>query len=120
MSCTLRGVPYQIFLPFLPWLHCHFFILSSKKTPRKEEAKAPQLQHSRRRPGRCYIKGTTGRQCILNTAKPCQLSFCLIQIILIHYTYINIRDGSIPKFQPIPILEFWCQPIPILEFPNYL
>ena len=32
-----------------------------------------------------------------------------------------IRDGSIPKFQPIPILilEFSCQPIPILEFPNY-
>ena len=29
------------------------------------------------------------------------------------------RDGSIPKFQPIPILEFSCQPIPILEFPNY-
>ena len=40
-----------------------------------------------------------------------------------------IRDGSIPKFQPIPILilefscqlilEFSCQPIPILEFSNY-
>ena len=35
------------------------------------------------------------------------------------------RDGSMPKFQPIPIpiLEFSCQPIPILipilEFPNY-
>ena len=44
------------------------------------------------------------------------------------YIYIYIRDGSIPKFQPIPIpiLEFLCQPIPILipipilEFPNYL
>ena len=33
--------------------------------------------------------------------------------------YHNIRDGSIPKFQPIPILEFLCQPIPILEYPNY-
>ena len=40
---------------------------------------------------------------------------------------VNNRDGSIPKFQPIPILipilEFSCQPIlipiPILEFPNY-
>ena len=31
---------------------------------------------------------------------------------------ISIRDGSIPKFQPIPIpvFEFLCQPIPILEF----
>ena len=34
--------------------------------------------------------------------------------------YIPSRDGSIPKFQPIPIpipiLEFLCQPIPLLEF----
>ena len=34
---------------------------------------------------------------------------------------VGVRDGSIPKFQPIPIpiLEFSCQLIPILEFPNY-
>ena len=37
---------------------------------------------------------------------------------------IMFRDGSIPKFQPIPILEFLSQPIPILipipilEFPK--
>ena len=33
---------------------------------------------------------------------------------------VSDRDGSIPIFQPIPILECLCQPIPILEFLNYL
>ena len=41
----------------------------------------------------------------------CSLSvFCMIMF----------RDGSIPKFQPIPMHEFLCQPImiPMLEFPK--
>ena len=49
----------------------------------------------------------------------CTSVLCFIKM----HIYVAIRDGSIPKFQPIPILEFSCQPIsiliPILEFPNY-
>ena len=32
-----------------------------------------------------------------------------------HILSFETRDVPIPKFQPMPIPEFWCQPIPIPE-----
>ena len=44
---------------------------------------------------------------------------CTPETLFLNFNEFLTRDGSILKFQPIPILEFSCQPILILEFPNY-
>ena len=65
---------------------------------------------------------TPNLQCI----EPCEVSVPLnfsnlYSASTTDYRLVNTRDGSIPKFQPMPILEFSCQPIliPILEFPIF-
>ena len=49
------------------------------------------------------------------TAEVCVIIFIILCVLNLVFTINRIRDGSIPKFQPIPILEFLFQPIPILE-----